>query len=818
MIVNHIYYIFVIKSGRIFGEQNMNKENGKKYMILMVVTLLLVINIMPVVTSTVFSKSDQITDISTDNIEIAVQKNEDRLTLQYEINHYTMNELIIENKQFYQINIDDESNFIISGKPDLPNICRSIIIPDTAKMEVRVLSSNYEEIQGLKIAPSKGIIKRSINPDDVAYEFDEIYQKNAFFPETIVELQDPYILHDYRGQVVQINPFQYNPLEETLRCYTGITVEIYPSGSDTVNILTRAQPLDSIDVDFKQIYNRHFINFGILEYPPIVEQGNMLIIVYDDFWDSMLPFVNWKNTKGIPTEMVKVSEIGNANAIKLYIEQYYADNGLTFVLLVGDADEVPTLYTSPYTYGASDPSYSYIVGDDNYQDLFIGRFSAESTGDVDTQVERSIEYERDPQIGGEWYYKGTGVASNQGPGDDGEYDDEHMDFIRDDLFAYTYTEVDQIYDPYATSTMVSNALNDGRSIVNYCGHGSITSWGSSGFHTSDINALTNDNMLPFICCVACNNGEFDGPTCFAETWLRATNNGNNEPTGAIGVFASTQSQSWDPPMDAEDEIVDILIETYADNIRCSYGALCFEGTMHMMDEYGTPCYDETDAWTVFGDPSLQVRTDTPTTYTVNHDPSVSQGLTTFEVEVEGVKNALCAISQDFILLGYGYTNETGNAAVEFFEPFDREGVVDLVVTAYNMIPYMTILNTNTAPEKPERPDGPDQGKPGSVYMFTTVTTDVDGDQIFYNFSWGDDTYSGWVGPFESGETGTASHSWDENGTYEIRAKAKDVFGDESDWSEPFSVSMPRDRTFFFTLLEILEQFFPQLFSFLRGLN
>ena len=105
-----------------------------------------------------------------------------------------------------------------------------------------------------------------------------------------------------------------------------------------------------------------------------------------------------------------------------------------------------------------------------------------------------------------------------------------------------------------------------------------------------------------------------------------------------------------------------------------------------------------------------------------------------------------------------------------------------------------------------------------MYNFTTVTTDVDGDQISYNFSWGDDTYSGWVGPFESGETGTASHNWDENGTYEIRAKAKDVFGDESNWSEPFSVSMPRDRTFFFTLLEILEQFFPQLFSFLRGLN
>ena len=285
-------------------------------------------------------------------------------------------------------------------------------------------------------------------------------------------------------------------------------------------------------------------------------------------------------------------------------------------------------------------------------------------------------------------------------------------------------------------------------------NGSITSWGSSGFSNSDINALSNDNMLPFICSVACNNGEFDAYTCFAETWLRATNNG--EPTGAIGVFASTQSQSWDPPMDAEDEIVDILIESYADNIRYSYGALCFEGTMHMMDEYGTSCYDETDAWTVFGDPSLQVRTDTPKNNTVNHDPSVSPGTTTFNVEVTGVENALCAISQNYELLGYGYTDVSGNVVIDLFEPFDKDDEVDLVVTAYNMIPYTAIINTNSAPEIPQRPDGPAEGKPGSTYQFSTMTTDIDDDNVFYQFSWGDGNFSEWIGPFASGEQ--AGHS------------------------------------------------------------
>ena len=161
---------------------------------------------------------------------------------------------------------------------------------------------------------------------------------------------------------------------------------------------------------------------------------------------------------------------------------------------------------------------------------------------------RTIEYEKRPQSGADWYHKGMGVASNQGPGDDDEYDDEHIDNIRADLLGFTYTEVDQIYDPTGTAAMVTAGLNDGRSVINYCGHGSTTSWSSTGFSNTHVDALANDNMLPFIISVACVNGQFSSYTCFAEAWMRATNGG--EPTGAIGFYGSSINQSWDPPMDA----------------------------------------------------------------------------------------------------------------------------------------------------------------------------------------------------------------------------------------------------------------------------
>ena len=97
-----------------------------------------------------------------------------------------------------------------------------------------------------------------------------------------------------------------------------------------------------------------------------------------------------------------------------------------------------------------------------------------------------------------------------------------MEEIRGWLMGAGYTEVDPIYDPGATDTQVSNAVNAGRGIINYTGHGSSTSWGTTGFNNADVDALVNDDMLPFIFSVACVNGNFANVgKCFAEAWLRA---------------------------------------------------------------------------------------------------------------------------------------------------------------------------------------------------------------------------------------------------------------------------------------------------------
>jgi len=526
--------------------------------------------------------------------------NLDRIVIDYEFGEFTSRIVRIDGRRFIEVYLEGESVKKELGAPALPDVSRSVIIPDDARMAVRVLESTYYETQDIDVAPSKGILYRDVNPEDVPYTFGRTYATNAFYPGELATLREPHILRDHRGIVVTVNPFQYNPVTRVLRVYTAMTIEVTAVGKDRVNVLKRRPQPRALSLAFHQLYETHFINYNMEgRYDPLDEEGDMLIICHDPWISNVAPLADHKTSIGINATVVEVSTIGNnSTSIKNYIQDVYDTSDLAFVLLVGDDAQVRS-----YQLGgsASDPTYSKLAGGDDYPDIMVGRFSAQSEAHADTQVQRTIEYENMPATEQDWFWKGTGVASNQGPGDDGEYDDEHEDNLRLLLLAYGYAEVDQIYDPYGTDTMVANALNEGRGIVNYTGHGSPTSWGSTGFNVSDVNNLANDNMLPFITSVACNNGQFDDyEPCFAEAWLRATHNG--EPAGAIGFYGSSISQSWDPPMQMQDEYIDL----YTTEAYVSYGTLCFAGSCSMMDQYGSSGVNEFNYWTIFGDPSLRV--------------------------------------------------------------------------------------------------------------------------------------------------------------------------------------------------------------------
>jgi parallel beta-helix repeat protein len=98
---------------------------------------------------------------------------------------------------------------------------------------------------------------------------------------------------------------------------------------------------------------------------------------------------------------------------------------------------------------------------------------------------------------------------------------------------------------------------------------------------------------------------------------------------------------------------------------------------------------------------------------------------------------------------------------------------------------------NSPPDTPGKPAGRIFGVEDRTYTYTTSTTDPEGNNVYYMWSWGDGSYSAWLGPYTSGAPASASHAWAHPGSYQITVKAKDTLEYESTWSEPLKVLMRR---------------------------
>jgi hypothetical protein len=587
------------------------------------------------------------------------------------------------------VNIPGAPKIMEVGFPEVPMIRQALVIPDRGDVVVDVVELETRDVPCDLVVPSKGHINRSVDPATIPFTFGGIYQQDTWFPEQVISYDDPFIVRDLRGTVVQVNAVRFNPVQKMLRVVTKVVLEVRTSGDDGLNIIDRAQPSAYVDWDFHRIYHRMFLNYDELDYVPIPEPGRMFIITHPSFETAVEDFFHWKLQKGVPTELYTLNETGySASQIQTFIQNAYnSTEGLTYIVLVGDVDQVPTL-SGLYEGADSDPSYVKLAGNDNYPDAFISRISATNSAVVEYQAYKFIRYEMTPDTGpaGDWYHMGTGIGGDD-TGGTGIADWERCELLRQVLLNYNYTVIDQIYHSSATAAQVTAALNDGRSIVNYIGHGSTTSWGTTGFSNSNVYALSNGWMQPFIIDVACDNGYFSYGECFAEAWLRAGS--MSDAKGAVGIYAASTGASWVPPCDMQTHMVDLLCEEE----RNTLGGLCFNGVMYAMDIWGAGNYEEgnklMEQYNLFGDCNLMMRTDTPAQMVVNHDPVLFIGLNTFDVQVAGLEGALASLYYDGVLYGSEYTDATGAAVITMASPPSSPMTLTLTVTAYNRDTYIT---------------------------------------------------------------------------------------------------------------------------------
>jgi len=428
------------------------------------------------------------------------------------------------------------------GLPELPAVNETVMIPGDRKVSVDIVKWDEVTLTGYNVWPFQ------TPATDVDFELpfvrdDKYYAAGSTYPTPKVELGKPAIFRDIRVIPLRVCPFRWNPVTGELRVAKKITVKLNYYGQSDVNTL---RVTGYRDPAFEPLYEDSVINYRA-GYHGVDAGGNLehpehLFICYPDFKDEAEALAEFYNKMGVYTKVVTTTETGTTKEnIKAYIQTTYNEATpavLKYVLLVGDMDYVAAGYWPGYSM-VGDYWYSCLTGglEDPYPDVNVGRYSTKDGAKVTYFIQKSIKYQKDPDLSNDWLNNAMLCAHyEQAPG---KYEGccEEVYNFNYSLFKPNFI---RIYGSQGKrNSDVSNAINSGVNIASYRGHGSETAWTAWSiygdyFSTNEVHALANGDKTPVWLNVCCLNGNFAyGGECFIESNLNAT--------GKAGVASNSAS-------------------------------------------------------------------------------------------------------------------------------------------------------------------------------------------------------------------------------------------------------------------------------------
>ena len=336
-----------------------------------------------------------------------------------------------------------------------------------------------------------------------------------------------------------------------------------------------------------------------------------------DLLQPLQPLLDWHTAQGLSTLAVPVEAVYDQfgdgrvdpEAIRSFL-QYAAQHWAVkpqYVLLVGDAsydtlstiappqaNRLPT-FLVPTVFGgetASDVGFAQLDGDEK-PDVAIGRIPAREAEQVRAFVAKTLAYEQHAPAG-EWRSRVLAVADGQDP----QFREEAQHFL--DQFTASY-QTDLVNPPggapQADAEIVQD-LNEGRVLVSYFGHGSVTQWGKDNLFTvKDVAALQNEDRLPVIINMTCLTGLFTHPKVqsLTETLLWKAD------SGAVAVLAPTSLTLSNDQSFLSDALVQALLKD-----RTARLGDVFLQAQRAVPTNSPGAQDVLRTFLLFGDPALKL--------------------------------------------------------------------------------------------------------------------------------------------------------------------------------------------------------------------
>jgi hypothetical protein len=446
------------------------------------------------------------------------------------------------------VHLQDNNNYrMIAGQPILPISIKTIELPlGTLIKDISYTTSEIKELHiSNDIAPAMQPVTstETISQHELIYDFS-IYQKDSLFPESWYNIRSSAGLNRANEHTtflsIQFNPVRYNPVQRIISSITSINLEI-----------TVEQPSKS---------------------PVFSDQYNMVIICYDQYTSILKSLVEHKNSHGIKTILVPVKDIykstyfptqgrDNAEEIKYFIKNAIENWNITYVMLVGNFQQVPRrltyletdtgglyeelkfatdlyfadIYDSEGKFSSWDTDNDGIYGEwpypemhsredivDLVPDVHLGRLACMFKSEVRTIVDKIINYENeaaDPSwfntminVGGDTFDKSWEGGTDYNEGE--EANKKAIEYMTGFEPVTIWASLGNL-----TTETIHSEISKGAGFVYLVGHGSPKSWSThvngdysnwtGGIRTKNMPALSNIDKYSIVVVGGCHNSEFD---------------------------------------------------------------------------------------------------------------------------------------------------------------------------------------------------------------------------------------------------------------------------------------------------------------------
>jgi len=634
-------------------------------------------------------------------------ENEFSFELTFNQENFHFEKVNVRDAEFLSFQVNQLAKSLDIGNPDLPVYSKLIEVPEEGEINYNIVGTTEKEIDLLElgfhqeILPAQRSISKSEDQNEVVFEYNaSTYLKDAFYSQSRVSIER---LGKMRGKSIariQINPFEYHPLTNTIRYTENIELEL--TFTSSIKPLDKAFYSNEFESNFSKLLNSSTLS------KEDFSAGNVtrMIILSDSSFESELQdFIAWKRRKGIDVIEVYKGDSGvgtTYESMKAYVQSIYEsatdeEPAPTYLLIVGDHEQIPSYNTGAHV---ADMYYcEFDGGGDFFPEMFYGRFSANNSAELQSQIDKTLQYEQytmsDPSYLDEILLV-AGVDASYAP----TYGNGQINYGTDYYFnsAHDLTTYAYLYPESGSSaSAIINNVSSGVGFANYTAHCSPSGWADPSFSVYDVDGLQNEDQYGLLVGNCCQSNQFNGYTCFGEALLRASKKGaigyiggsNNTywnedyywgvgsgPISANPTYNETSQAAYDCSFHENGESEEMWATTQAQLMHAGNWAVSESGGS---DQYYWEIYH------LMGDPSVMNYYGVPSILSISHPSALPLGTNSISVNTE--QHTYVAVNQGGELLAASYSDASGYVQLDFPALTSIEAI-EIVATKQNKQPYI----------------------------------------------------------------------------------------------------------------------------------